>query len=345
MNSRTGKRINILVSTVLLIVFLYLAFRNVKFGELAEILKNTNYLYVVIGITIGVVGGTIVRSLRWGILLEPIKPKIPFMSLFSPTIVGYMVNNVIPRSGEFIRPYLIGKNIGISKTSAFATIILERVLDTVSFLLMIPLCLIYFKSRITNAFPDIGSAVVVLAVVIFLILFWVFFMMFRTEQSLKVIQFFTKFLPKKIHDRVENLFEKLVRGFVSFRKPQLLLKIAFYTALLWLVYLMSTFIPFFSFGIFTDGSMGAKEVLWNANLLLVMINISMFIPSPANTGPYHYVCKVTLVSIFTIQQATALSYATATHLMSFLLYSLTGLIFFLKYHYKISELKEGTINT
>jgi hypothetical protein len=170
-------------------------------------------------------------------------------------------------------------------------------------------------------------------------------MMFKTETSLKIIQFFTKFLPKKAHDRIENLFGKLVLGFVAFRKPQLLIKIAFYSALLWLVYLMSTLIPFFSFGIFTNLSMPVSEFLWNANLLLVLINVSMFIPSPANTGPYHYVCRVTLVTIFSIPQATALSYATATHLMSFLLYSLVGIIFFLKYHYKISELKEGTINT
>src|SRR5260221_4753946 len=106
MRSKRGKIINVVVSTILLAVFVYLAFRNVNLKELIDILKSTNYVYVFIGMFIGVVAGSAVRAKRWGIMLEPIKPGITFKSLLSSTVIGYMVNNLIPRSGEVVRPYL-----------------------------------------------------------------------------------------------------------------------------------------------------------------------------------------------------------------------------------------------
>lgn len=340
---KNGRKLNILISTLLLALFLYLAFRNVNLGELASILKNTNYLYVFIGMAVGAVGGMVVRSFRWRVLLHPVKANIRFSSLFSSTAIGYMMNNLIPRSGEFARPYLLGKNEEISKAAAFGTIIIERIIDTVMFLLMFGLALIYFKDRISNAFPEISSAVIILAALIFVMLFWVLFMMFRTEQSMKIVRFFTKFLPEKIRLKVEKIFSSLVYGFDVLKKPGLLLKIAFYSIVLWLVYLTSTYIPFYSFGIIVNSGTGLPEQLWNANLLLVLINVSMFVPAPAGTGPFHYICKVTLVSIFSVSEAKALGYATSTHLMNFMIYLVIGLYYFISSNYKISELKEKAI--
>ncbi len=342
MSFKNGRKLNILISTLLLALFLYLAFRNVNLGELADILKNTNYLYVFIGMIIGAVGGMIVRSFRWRVLLHPIKANIRFSNLFSSTAIGYMLNNLIPRSGEVARPYLLGKNEEISRAAAFGTIIIERIIDTVMFLLMFGLALIYFKDRISNAFPEISSAVIILAVLIFLILFWVLFMMFKTEQSMKIVKFFTKFLPEKLRLKAEKIFSSLVYGFDVLKKPDLLIKIAFYSILLWLVYLTSTFIPFYSFDIIVNSGSGLFEQLWNANLLLVLINVSMFVPAPAATGPYHYICKVTLVSIFSVSEAKALGYATSTHLMIYMIYLVIGLYYFITSNYKFSELKEKT---
>ena len=336
-----GKKINIVVSTLLLALFLYLAFRNVNFEELKQILETTNYLYVFIGGLLGIYGATIVRSIRWGIMLEPIKPDIPFKSLLSTTIIGYMVNNLIPRSGEVVRPYLLGQHEGISRTSAFATIIIERIIDTVSFLIMFGIALIFFRDSISTAIPQIGTVMVVLAVFTFLLTFWIIFSMFKTETSLRIVKFFTKFLPAKLNAKVDNMFTSLVNGFVILRKPALLFKIGIYSVLIWIIYIFSTYIPFYSFDIMT-GSGNVLKALWDANLLLVLINVAMFVPSPAATGPYHFICKVTLVSIFSVSESKALGYATATHAMAFLLFLVAGLYYFITSQYKFSEIKEGT---
>jgi len=277
-------------------------------------------------------------------LLNPVKPGLPFKSLMSATAIGYMVNNLIPRSGEVVRPYLLGKNENISKAAAFGTIIIERIIDTLTFLFMFVIALIYFKNRISAAIPDIDTAVIILAGLVFVLLIWVVFTMFKTEQSLKIVQFFTKILPVKYRGKVDGIFNSLAEGFHILRKPDLLVKIGLYSALLWIVYLISTYIPFYAFDIFTGSEViSLKEGLWNANLLLVLVNVSMFIPAPAATGPYHYIVKLTLVSIFAISETKALGYATSTHLANFIIYLVMGLYYFAASHYKISELKEETI--
>jgi len=339
MRLTSKRKINIAVSTLLLALFLYLAFRNVNLKELGEILETTNYLYVFIGITVGVIGGSLVRSIRWGLMLEPIKPNIPFKSLFSTTVIGYMVNNLVPRAGEVVRPYLLGAHEGISRTAAFATIILERILDTVAFLIMFGIALIFFKGRLEATIPGIGSVMLILIIATFLLLLWILFMMFRPDTSLKIVKAMTKFLPARIHEKVDRMFLSLVVGFEVLKKPVLLLKISFYSILLWLVYLASTFIPFYSFNILTGDFF---KGVWDANLLLVFISVAMFIPSPAATGPYHWVCKVTLMTLFSVNESKALGYGTATHAMSFLIYLIVGLYYFVTSQYKFSELTEGT---
>lgn len=341
----SGRKLNILISTLLLALFLYLAFRNVNLEELGNILKNTNYFYVFIGMFIGVVGGSVIRAYRWRVLLEPVKKDIPFKSLFATTVIGYMVNNLIPRSGEVLRPFLLGKHENISRSAAFATIIVERIIDTVMFLIMFPIALLYFHNRITNAIPEIATAVIILSALTLVLVGWIVFTIFKTEQSLKIFKIFTKILPKKIHEKADNIFISLVSGFDVLKKPALLFKIAGYSALLWIAYLISTFIPFYSFGIFVNDDMSFLKMIWDTNLLLVLINVAMFVPVPAATGPYHYVCKVALVSIFAVSESKALGYATATHAMSFLIFLVLGLYYFITSQYKLSEIKEGNAKT
>lgn len=292
---------------------------------------------------IGVAGGSAIRAVRWGVLLEPVKKDLRFKNLFATTVIGYMLNNLIPRSGEVVRPYILGKHENISRASAFATIIVERIIDTIMFLMMFGVALIYFKDRITNSIPQIGSAVIILSGLIFLMLAWIVFMMLKPEITLGIVKFFTKFLPAKLHEKVDNIFVSLLSGFEVLKKPSLFFRIALYSVLLWAAYLISTYIPFYSFNILTAGNgVSVLRGLWDANLLLVLINVAMFIPSPAATGPYHYICRVTLVNIFAAGEAAALGYGTATHAMSFLLYLALGLYFFVKYNYKFSDIKQQT---
>jgi hypothetical protein len=65
--------------------------------------------------------------------------------LFSPVAIGYMANNLLPaRLGEFARAYVVGKRENVSKSAALATIILERVFDGLTLLLILAVVSVFF---------------------------------------------------------------------------------------------------------------------------------------------------------------------------------------------------------
>jgi uncharacterized protein (TIRG00374 family) len=77
-----------------------------------------------------------VRAWRWQWLLAPIGAT-RFVNAFSTTVIGFAANSLLPaRAGEIIRPYLLARREHLNASSAFATIVLERLLDLATVLLL-----------------------------------------------------------------------------------------------------------------------------------------------------------------------------------------------------------------
>src|ERR1700687_388255 len=78
-----------------------------------------------------------IRSRRWQYLLEPLR-RTTFGNAFRATAVGFAANTVLPaRAGELLRPYFLARHERMSATGAFATIGIERLLDTVTVLVLL----------------------------------------------------------------------------------------------------------------------------------------------------------------------------------------------------------------
>src|SRR5262249_40439745 len=82
-----------------------------------------------------------IRALRWKYLLEPLGGTT-FMGSFRATAVGFAASSLLPaRAGEVIRPYFLARcesrNERMTATGAFATIILERLLDVLTVLVLL----------------------------------------------------------------------------------------------------------------------------------------------------------------------------------------------------------------
>jgi uncharacterized protein (TIRG00374 family) len=79
----------------------------------------------------------LVRTVRWGILLEPLG-KVSFKRLNSASAVGWMLLMVLPlRLGEFARPLLIarpppGGGQPLRRSGAMASIVVERIVDGIA---------------------------------------------------------------------------------------------------------------------------------------------------------------------------------------------------------------------
>ncbi len=131
---------------------MYLAFKDIDLKLLLEELGKTNYVYAIIGMLVGTFLGSYIRAIRWRYLLNPLKENIKMSSLFPPIMIGYMMNAMIPRGGEVARPVITAQKEGISRASAFGTIVVERILDMLTMFIVFGFCLFFFREKISEAF-------------------------------------------------------------------------------------------------------------------------------------------------------------------------------------------------
>lgn len=121
------------IGLLIALICLYFAFRDISFRQIASSFESANPGWVILAVSIYLIG-YLLRSLRWKVLMEPVK-DIPTRSLFAPMIIGFLANNILPfRMGEIVRAHMTGKKFDISRTASLGTILLERLFDTVSFL-------------------------------------------------------------------------------------------------------------------------------------------------------------------------------------------------------------------
>lgn len=338
MNDKLKKYSKTIVLFALTFFFLYLAFRGNDFGELFEELKSANYFYALAGAFTGVVIGSYIRALRWRYFLNPLKKDIPMYNLFSSTMIGYMMNSIIPRTGEIYRPVLLANKEKISRASAFGTILVERVFDVLTMLISFGICIMYFKQKLSSTFEGYNLEVISLYTFIFLVLFIVIIVviLFNLERSEEIIERIAmKFIPEKFHSKIRKIFVSLINGFLFIKYPKYYLQIFILSVLLWFSYVCSTYLTFLAFDMDLN--------MLDANLVLTMITFAVTVPLPANSaGIYHFFCTATLVNIYGINSETAFGYATVSHLLGLLSLILIGAYFFLKENLTFKKAKEFT---
>jgi len=100
----------------------------VPLADLLAYLRTINYWWIFP--TVGIIAITFVlRALRWKIILKGIC-DVPFWQAFHPTMIGFMMNCVLPgRVGELARPALLKQKRGVPITTGLATIAAERTFD------------------------------------------------------------------------------------------------------------------------------------------------------------------------------------------------------------------------
>jgi uncharacterized protein (TIRG00374 family) len=245
-------------------------------------------------------------------------------------MVGYMMNNVLPRAGELARPYTIGKLETISGGAAFGTIVFERIMDTVTFLLLVVAMPLVYHGPLRESFPWLTEAGVMIALVVFPLIVLLVTLMYRRDWTDTILRVAMRILPKKFSARMDRLVHNFLDGFLFLKHPSNFLIIIVLSILIWFLYAVQMYLALFAFGI--QGVVG----LGGAIVLLAISSIGVAMPTPGATGTYHAFTSQTLISLFGIDGAVSLSYATVTHAVNFIAVTVIGVYFFLKDNISIS---------
>lgn len=100
------------------------------FKSIKNSFRTAHYGWVLLSVVLGIMSH-LSRAYRWQFLLEPLGYKPKFTNSILTVLVGYLLNLVIPRSGEVARAAAISKYEGIPFRKAFGTIVAERVADVI----------------------------------------------------------------------------------------------------------------------------------------------------------------------------------------------------------------------
>jgi len=106
-----------------------LVLRSIDPGSVARVLGTAALPWV--GVMVGwSVVDVALRGLRWQRLLAPVA-RVPYRAMLGYLLIGYVANNLLPaRLGELVRSHVLGDREGVSRTTVFGTVVVERVIDT-----------------------------------------------------------------------------------------------------------------------------------------------------------------------------------------------------------------------
>jgi glycosyltransferase 2 family protein len=309
--------------------FLWYSFRGIDIEAVAAAAQHASYGWILLSLVFLLLSH-LLRAWRWRYLLAPLKPDIGLRNLFSGVMIGYLVNNVIPRGGELARPFVVSRLENIPRMSAFGTVVIERLIDTLTFLLLVAFLPLMYAGPLKDSFPWLEGAGRVLAGATCLILAALVVFMIRRDWTDRALEAAARVLPAAIARRVNNFVHRFLDGLLFLQEPRALAIVLVTSLGVWFLYIVMVYVSLFAFGLQGIGFFGAVVVQ-------TISSIGVAMPTPGGTGSYHAFTAQSLTRLFGVDGVTALSFATVTHAAGYVAVGVIGLWYFARDHFSVRE--------
>jgi glycosyltransferase 2 family protein len=321
--------VNLGISIAIGSLFIWLALRGVNWPEIADVFAAINPL-ILLGYFLLLVVIQFCRVVRWGILLKPLG-EVSFGRLFMVSCVGIMALVLLPlRLGEFARPLLISEPGRIRASSALATIVVERLIDSLAMALLLVVILFLIKDRIIVPTEiHYWAWVVLLGFILLLGLLVVAY--WQQEATVRSFRKVVGLVSQKAALRLGSILDSFINGLRALPNLKLVVSYLTLTGIVWFVTGVG---HWFAFQAFPDL---AQLGLIEAFTVLAVLCVGLMIPAgPGMIGNFHYFVKLGL-SLFVsdaILGSDGVAYALLVHAMSLGQQVLFGLPFL--FHPQIS---------
>jgi uncharacterized protein (TIRG00374 family) len=259
---------------------------------------------------------------RWQQLLAPIG-RTRFRVVFRAGVIGFAALSILPaRVGDLLRPYLVARQEGLRFSSAFATIVMERVLDLIAVLALMALYVWGFADPASwnpqlLAPIEVSAALGAAAAVALMALMWT--LASHPERIGALVHSSERVLPAGLARRLGDLARTFSTGFAVARSPKGLFLSLFWSFPLWLAIAGETWAVTRAFGI--DMSFAGTF------LLQAMLVVGVAVPTPGGVGSYHEAYRLGVTTFFGAPNDQAVAAAIVVHFISFVPILLLGLLF------------------
>ncbi|MFI0425488.1 MAG: YbhN family protein [Flavobacterium sp.] len=139
MKTPIRKFLSLIIPLLIGIGIIYYQFTTLTPNELEKIkisFLKADYFYVFLSLFVALFGYWS-RAYRWKFALQHLGYQTKFRNDLMTVCVSYLVNLTIPRSGEISRAALLKKYENVPFDKAFGTVVAERIVDMLIFLLFV----------------------------------------------------------------------------------------------------------------------------------------------------------------------------------------------------------------
>jgi uncharacterized protein (TIRG00374 family) len=301
-------------------LLLYVSFRKLDPGEIWASLSQASPWLLFLAALVNILH-YLVRAVRWRQMLQHFKVGIRFLSLLTTTFVGFLVSWVFPgRLGEFVRPFLLGRKEGIPVSGAVSTVVLERILDAGTVLLLFagallltPAGVITSASRSTMD-PLLRSGRFLGLGVLFLLAGLSLLFLYRE----RLFGFLESRYParKGLRATLLRWGREFVEGCHVLAAPRALAMVLLYSIGTWLVIGLSSWLVLRAFHL--------EVPLTGIFLFLPLSVIGIAVPTPGGIGSFEFFCSWGLENLFGTPAPEAMAAAVSLHMVSLLPVALFG---------------------
>jgi len=260
-----------------------------------------------------------IRSWRWKYLLEPLGAT-SFGSAFRATAVGFAASSVLPaRAGELIRPYFLARqrrdgsrDDRMTATGAFATVILERLLDIVTVLVLLALYVFVFDRDLAVTNPVavvwlkwIGATAAAGALAALVLLFILAGDPKRLGRTMARLE---RVVPSALAGLIARVAEKFALGLGAIRRPRRLLVALLWSFPLWIAIGAGIWAVAIAFRIALPFS--------GTFLIIALLSLGVTLPTPGAVGGFHAAFRYGATAFFGASDDAAVGAAIVAHVLS-----------------------------
>ncbi len=309
---------NMILNLGISLFFLDFVFAEINLAEVGQAFAKANY-WMLLPSTVFVMIHLYFRTLRSQALLKPMGGA-RFWPTFRALVIGITANAILPaRVGEFLRAYVLGRSTGLSKTGVFATVVVERILDGLTVLLvLVGVIILGISNPQLQQFGMAGGILyggALAALVVF---------MTKRHWADALIN---KLLPQKLAEFSLNILDGFLSGLAILKSPGDWGAVLLWNILTWVPIPISFWFALQTF------DFGAAIPWQAAVLMLPAMALALSIPGPpGGIGPVHVAVVLTLDLTLPNAAAVADTIAAASiliHLSQFGPEVIAGIISFM----------------
>ena len=299
------------------LVFLYLAFRGQHPDEIREALSRVDWRLLPLALIL-LYTGIVIRAYRWHVLLRPVC-DIPTREVFPVMIVGYAANNVLPlRAGELVRAWVLGQRYGVRKTTALATIAVERLFDGVTMLLFVG-----GAATVIGLNAELQHVALVAAAVFAAAIAGLVILLVGGRLRDRLLRLVLGPLPERLAARVERMAESFLAGLGVLSRRRDLALVAATSVIAWGFEVSMYWTVAQAFG----DPLAAAVTPVAALLVTAIANLATLVPSgPGYVGTFEAGVLLAVNGALGIGRGLALSYAVLLHVLLWLPVTIWGAI-------------------